>query len=163
MYVFLGLSGFTDLLTIHRAPIPRDTDYCILLMAVCVEALTFHFHLHGRTSLNVHIHTLLVYTIVAEAACIAAEMARRRSILAALGRAFFGVVQGTWLVQIGFILYSPLPNATPWEENHEDMMLATAIYSWHIAGVLMYVGLIGVLAWLSCSWCKDADKNEDAL
>ncbi|CAN7940313.1 unnamed protein product, partial [Ixodes hexagonus] len=161
MYVFYGLSGLTDLLTVHGAPLPVGTDHCILLMAVCVEGFLFHFHLHGRTHLDVLIHTLLVYTIVAEAVCIAIEMARRKSALAALGRAYFGVVQGTWFFQVGFILYNPLPGAQKWVENHHNMMLATAIYTWHLMGALVYVGVLGVVAWLWCARCEGVGKNRD--
>ncbi|EEC06498.1 transmembrane protein 45B, putative [Ixodes scapularis] len=161
MYIFYGLSGLADLLTTYRAPIPRGTDYSILLMTICVEGLLFHFKLHDKAHLDARLIELLVYTIVAEAACIAAEMVRRRSTLAALGRAFFGVVHATWLIQIGFVLYNPLPNAKKWEENHQNMMLVTAVYTWHMIGVLTYVGLMGVVSWLWCSRCEMADKNED--
>ncbi|CAN7943415.1 unnamed protein product, partial [Ixodes hexagonus] len=142
MYGFYGLSGLADILTIHGAPVPRGTDYGILLLAVCVEGLLFHFHLHGRGHLDVLVHTLLVYTILAEAACLLVEMARRRSALSAFGRAYFGVLQATWFFQIGFILYSPLPNSQPWKENHHNMMVATAVYTWHMVGALVYLGLM---------------------
>ncbi|XP_029823745.2 transmembrane protein 45B [Ixodes scapularis] len=161
MYIFYGLSGLADILTVHRAPIPRGTDYGILLMTVCVEGLLFYFHLHGRTQLDVLVHTLLVYTIVAEAACIAVEMVQRRSTLAALGRSFFGVMQGTWFFQIGFILHNPLPNSRPWDENHQNMMWAAVFYTWHMIGVMVHVGLMGVFAWLWCMWCEGFDKTED--
>ncbi|KAG0416194.1 hypothetical protein HPB47_006629 [Ixodes persulcatus] len=108
MYVFYGLSGLADLLTIHEAPVPRGTDYSLLRLAVCAEAFLFHFHLHVRRHLDVLVHTLLIYTLVAEAACIA-------------------VVQGTWFFQVAFVLNNPLPNAKPWGDGHQDLMLATIL------------------------------------
>lgn len=132
MYVFYGLSGLADLLTIHEAPVPRGTDYSLLRLAVCAEAFLFHFHLHVRRHLDVLVHTLLIYTLVAEAACIAVEMIRRRSALATLGRACFQVVQGTWFFQVAFVRYNPLLNAKPWRDGHRDLMLATIVYTWHI-------------------------------
>lgn len=161
MYIFYGLSGVTDLLTTAGAPMPRGTRHSILLMAVCVEGLVFHFHLHGRTDIDVMVHTLLIYAIAAEAACIAVEMALRHSVLAALGKSYFGVVQGTWFFQIGFILYNPMPNARQWEENHQNLMLVTTIYTWHMIGVLAYVGLMGLVVWLWCTRFEGMGKNED--
>ncbi|XP_054933895.1 transmembrane protein 45B-like [Dermacentor andersoni] len=161
MYLFYLLSGVVDVMTSVRFPFPPYTDYVVLLLAVTVEGLLFHFHLHGRDQLDVLVHTLLVYTIAAEAACILVEMCRPRSVLASLGRACFCLLQATWLWQIGFILYSPLPEHPPWDvHSHSDMMLAASVFTWHIVAVLAYLGALGAVAWAvnrTCGrCCKDA-------
>ncbi|CAN7991797.1 unnamed protein product, partial [Ixodes hexagonus] len=143
--LFVFLNGVLDLLTHYKAPIPRGTDYVGLLMALCVEALLFSFHLHGREKLDVLAHKLLVLAIASEAACVGVEMCHQRNVLATLGRAFFGILQGTWFCQIAFILYNQLPGALPWEDDHQSLMLAAAVFTWHMFGVLLYLALVGTL------------------
>uniref|UniRef100_A0A147BNT1 Putative transmembrane protein n=1 Tax=Ixodes ricinus TaxID=34613 RepID=A0A147BNT1_IXORI len=145
LFVFYGMSGILDALTANKSPLPEGTDYAGLMMAFSVQALLFHFHLHGRSPMDVLVHTLLVYTTVAAAACVGIEMAFRRSALAALGRAFFTILQGTWLVQIAFILYYPWSGGHSWKDDHQDLMLATAIYTWHMAGIVAALSFVGLL------------------
>ncbi|KAL1437597.1 hypothetical protein MTO96_048805 [Rhipicephalus appendiculatus] len=95
-YLFCGLSGPVDLLSsTSRGPglLPPDSDYATLLLSFAGEGLVFHVHSHGRAPLDVLVHELLVYAIVAQAACLAVEMARRSSVVAALARGFFAVLQ----------------------------------------------------------------------
>ncbi|KAH7933616.1 hypothetical protein HPB49_014375 [Dermacentor silvarum] len=171
MYLFYVLSGVVDVMTSSGFPLPPYTDYVTLLLAVSVEGLLFHFHLHGRPPLDVLVHTLLVYTAVAWAACIVVEMCRPRSILASLGRAYFCLLQGTWFWQVGYVLYSPLPEHPPWNvESHTDMMLAASVFSWHMMALLAYLGALGIVAWAvnrTCGrWCGDDSavvKEDDDL
>ncbi|XP_037526043.1 transmembrane protein 45B-like [Rhipicephalus sanguineus] len=113
IFVLFLLNGVGDVMYNAGFPLPPHTDYATLLLTIASEGLLLHFHLHGRSHLDVVIHTLLVYTVVALVACLLAEMCRPRSVLASLGRAYFALLHGTWLCQIGFILYSPLPDTNP--------------------------------------------------
>ena len=49
----------------------------------------------------------MFYVVLGSAAAGAAEGIWRHRVLPALGRAFFVLLQGTWLFQISFILYTP--------------------------------------------------------
>lgn len=157
-FMSLFLSGVFDLLTDHGAPLPPGTDYVGLLMGFSVEALLLYFHLDGRNKLDVLLHTLVFLTVVSEVACIAIEMVRRRSVLPTLGRTFFLILQGTWFLQIAFILYNQLPGTQPWEDTHESSMLASAVFTWHAIGGMLYLGLVGILVSL-CS-TKRIESNE---
>ncbi|KAH8030948.1 hypothetical protein HPB51_012416 [Rhipicephalus microplus] len=159
MYLFYLLSGLVDVMTNCGFPFPPHTDYVTLLLAVTVEGLLFYFHLHGRPHLDVLVHTLLVYTVAAEAACIIAEMCRPRSVFASLGRAYFCLLQATWFWQVGFILYSPLPAHPAWDvHSHMDMMLAASVFTWHMMALLLYIGALGFVAcaaYRMCGRCSD--------
>lgn len=162
MYLFYLFSGLVDVLTNCRFPFPTDTDYVGLLLAVTVEGLLFHFHLHGRAHLDVLIHTILVYVIAAEAACVIVEMCRKHSSLAALGRGYCGMLQGTWFWQVGFMLYSPLQGSPTWDvHSHDDMMLAASVFTWHMLASLLLTGLLGFVAWAVCSRCDCDDPSVD--
>ncbi|XP_037273356.2 transmembrane protein 45B [Rhipicephalus microplus] len=160
MYAFFLLNGVVDVLYNAGLPLPPNTDYVVLLIATASEGLLFHFYLQGKPLLDVMIHTLLVYTIAALVACLIAEMCRPRSILASLGRAYFCLLQATWLWQIAFILYNPLPGYKPWDvQSHIDSMMATSVFAWHMIAVLVYVGTLGAVAWavneMCGSFCED--------
>ncbi|XP_064091052.1 transmembrane protein 45B-like [Macrobrachium nipponense] len=145
MYFAFGLSGVFDI-KVSRGPRPAlpNLDYVALAMAFAMEALLFGYHLHGRTPLDVQVHMLMLYTIMLCAVATIVEMAYRRSVLPALMRAFFVMLQGTWFVQIGSILYEPL--TSPWDENsHSQMMLATVLFCWHCMGIFLLMAFVGWL------------------
>ena len=85
-----------------------------------------------------------MYAIYGCAACVALEAYFRESVVVALGRTYFTLLQGTWFYQVGFILYPP-SWMLPWDqEDHEQMMIVTVIYSWHyaIAGIVTFACMI---------------------
>ena len=144
MFFFFGLSGVLDLLLYFKAPLPKDVDYVINLLAVGVEGLLFHFHLHGRDDLDVLLHTLLIYVITLNLVAICVEMRYRNNLLAALSRSYFFFLQGTWFWQVGFILYNPNPNAEKWKgDDHDELMIATMFFTWHCGVVFLIMLAIG--------------------
>uniref|UniRef100_L7M0H5 Dermal papilla derived protein n=1 Tax=Rhipicephalus pulchellus TaxID=72859 RepID=L7M0H5_RHIPC len=148
IYAFYLLNGVVDIMHNAGFPFPPNTDYVALMLAVTSESLQLYFHVHGRPHLDIMIHVLLVYTGAAVVTCIVAEMCRPRSVLLSLGRAYFCLVRGTWLWQIAFILYHPLPGYKPWDVNsHMDSMLAASAFAWHMMTALVYVGVLGAVAW----------------
>jgi hypothetical protein len=61
-----------------------------------VEGFLFHFHLHGRDDIDIHVHTLLVYAIIF---CVLAgvwEFNRPNQILATYARIASTLLQGAW-------------------------------------------------------------------
>ena len=81
-----------------------------------VEGLLFSFHLMGRDMIDTSLHTLLVYTCYACALITLLELHFRHNILVSLGRGFCTLLQGTWFIQTGFILYNPF-KSTPWNSE----------------------------------------------
>ena len=150
MFFMFGLTGVVDILLHYKAPVPPNTDYLSMAIAVASEGLLFKFHLHGRKDLDVLVHTLLVYGTVGNTAAVLIEMKYRHSILAALSRPYFILVQGTWFWQVGYILYPPFPWSFHWdEEDHGQMMIATTIFIWHLAvDFLILLGVGGIVACL---------------
>lgn len=94
---------------------------------------------------HLQVHTYLLYAIVGCAVCVALESKFRESVVLALGRTYFSLIQGTWFWQIGFILYPPAGMAHWDEEDHVQMMQVTTIFSWHFAiagGIVLLATLI---------------------
>lgn len=144
MFFYFGFTGIIDLLVYYKAPLPPDMDYISYLMAVMCEGLLFKFHLHGRTDLDVLVHTLLLYVIAACIVTVLVEMKYRHNVLSPLSRAYCMMLQGTWFWQVGWILYPPFASSAHWdEEDHEQMMIATMIFAWHAIAVLIFMLAVG--------------------
>ena len=144
MFFFYGLSGVMDFLVHFKAPIPKDLDYVIVLLALGVEGILFHFHLHGRDQLNTQLHTLLIYAIALNLISVILEMRYRHNIVAALSRTFFFLVQGTWFWQIAFTLFNPNPHAEKWKPDDEaGFTYVTLYFAWHVGADFLIMLLIG--------------------
>ncbi|KAL1482884.1 hypothetical protein MTO96_013388 [Rhipicephalus appendiculatus] len=123
VYTFYMLDGIVDVAYNAGFPCPPNTDYAALVLAVISEGLQFYLHVHGRPHLDLMIHTLMVYIV---AALVDLSLSR----------------------DIGFILYHPLPAFKPWDVNSPmDSMLAASAFAWHMMAVLVYVGMLGAVAW----------------
>ncbi|XP_060076314.1 transmembrane protein 45B-like [Ylistrum balloti] len=135
MFAFFGISGLCDIIAHYKkSDVPPNIDYVAVILAFLVEALLFNFHLQGRSSLDVTIHTLLVYVILSNAVFVGIELTTGNNALASLTKALSLLVQGTWFWQIGFILYSPTRAPSTWHaEDHDHVFLAVLIFVWHVA------------------------------
>uniref|UniRef100_V5H807 Uncharacterized protein n=1 Tax=Ixodes ricinus TaxID=34613 RepID=V5H807_IXORI len=89
MYSLYIPSGILDVLSCKETLVPRGANRAVLLLAFCVEVLVFHSHLDGRSPLDTLMHRLILYAVLAKAACLSFEMVLKDSVLAPLGTAFF--------------------------------------------------------------------------
>jgi hypothetical protein len=165
MFFFFGLSGVIDILVHHKAPLPKDVEYVIATLAFVVEDVLFMFHLHGRTPLDVLVHTLLVYVLHATVIVCVVEMRYRNNVTVSLTRTFLVFLQGTWFWQVGFILYNPIHGHIPWkDDDHEEMMVATMMFAWHMAVVFLLMLSIGVVVRLvsnRIAVCRTSAGDDD--
>ena len=161
MFFYFGFTGIIDILLYFKAPLPPDMDYVSMLMAVTCEGLLFKFHLHGRTELDVLLHTLLIYVIGAAIVSVIVEMKFRHNVLSPLTRAYLLLLQGTWFWQVGWILYPPFESSARWDgENHEQLMVATMIFAWHaFADLLIMLCIGGVVARFHRQYGPYIDKD----
>ena len=101
MYSFFWLSGLTDILVHKRVrSAPLGMDYLVASMAFVAEAILFSTHLHGRSPVDLILHTLLVYVILLCALAILMEYKWHNSIILAYTRTYFVALQGTWFWQV---------------------------------------------------------------
>ncbi|XP_064615521.1 transmembrane protein 45B-like [Liolophura sinensis] len=164
MFAYFGFNGVIDLLQHFKAPLPRDTEYVTLAMAFMVEGLLFKFHLHGRSQLDVLVHTLLLYVVYACIISVIVEMKYRHSILSPLARAYFSLIQGTWFWQVGFILYNPSPNAVPWKaDDHGELTLVTLLFAWHALADFIILLVTTVTIHVCCRRRNGIAENDVGL
>ena len=165
MYAFFILPGLFELIRpiLKRRLLPNadDISYLSLAMAYFMEVMLFSFHLMGRDVIDTTFHTLLVHTIHICTILSLAEMLFRNQILPAFGRALFTTLQGTWFIQIAFILYSPYDDHVPWDpEDHRNVMLIACIYALHLGAVFLFSVMCGCI--INCWTRKGKTDEEDA-
>ncbi|XP_023331184.1 transmembrane protein 45B [Eurytemora carolleeae] len=148
MFGFFALNGVVDVVNFYRPGVlPPQLDYISAAVGFGVEAFLFSWHLHGRTEIDVQLHTFLVYAILLTVSFTILETFNRENVLFGLGRTFAVFLQGTWFLQISFILYNPLGGGV-WT-THDDMMIITMIFAWHIAAIILLQAGIGCLVYLT--------------
>lgn len=142
MYFFFMMVGVVELLRLYKWPLPEGLEYAVAVMAAMAEVVLFSWHLHGRPDMDVQLHKLLLYTIYGCAAVTLLEMRNRDNPLPAFGRAYFACLQGTWFWQAGFILYPPGGVGTWHLGSHRQMMVVAALFTVHMAAVLLTMLLL---------------------
>lgn len=158
MYFFFGLNGAMDLLKYYRFQMPDGIEAASGILAYGVEGFLFYNHLHGREPMDVQVHLFLFATIVACILSIFLEIQYRNYVIPSLSRAFFTQMQGTWFCQVGFILYPPFPGMQHWDlKNHEQMMVVTLIYTWHLAVNFVAMLVVGAAVWVYMRSCNQLD------
>ncbi|GFO36783.1 transmembrane protein 45b [Plakobranchus ocellatus] len=132
----LILSGVTELLLHYGVPIMDSWDYAANGCFFLVETMVFYFHLHGRSLLEQRLHVLFILAVVAALMTIVIEAKSRRHVMMPLMRGTAIFLKGTWITEIGFVLYNPF--GPSWDENmHMNLTLATIHFSWHAIGCML--------------------------
>ncbi len=96
MFFAFGLASLFEVLGHFKYSLPDGIEFLANILAFIVEGFLFHFHLHGRSQIDVHVHTLLVYAIIF---CIIAaiwEFNQPNQILATYARIAGTFLQGIW-------------------------------------------------------------------
>ena len=139
MYCFFGLSGVVDLMMWYNLmPLPPKCDFLILSVCFWLEGFLFYFHLHGHSEISVRLHTILYIIIFVTAATFLADVfLTRQQLLFALMRAILLGLQGTWFLQIAFVLYGP----NPWKNTPSNVEFLAVAFAWHLF-VFLAVALV---------------------
>ena len=134
MYLFFIAAGATDLLGMKRA-LPAYAGRLALILAFLFEGLLFFGH-HDNSPLEAALHRILVYVILFEVVILTLEWRYHHMALSVV-RSFGLILQGTWMWQIGYMLFYIQYDTA----NHANVMRADLFFTWHCLGVaiLMYL------------------------
>ena len=147
LYFGFALSGIVDLYSLCIR-IPSPTSTLFLSLSFFVEGLLFYFHTIGRPPFNTMVHLLLIFSIVS---CLIFTLLRLYSpvnIVINLGLGSSILLQGTWLIQMGYFLFGNyLMKGEKITEEH--VMMVTACFAWHLfilsISILALLTLVSVL------------------
>jgi hypothetical protein len=125
MYFCFALSGVVDLFAARL--LPPGASFAALAGAFAAEAFLFYFHQTAQTGFLQEIHLLLVVAIALCAAATALEGATSNG-LAALARAYFTLLQGSWFAQICHAVYGN----RKWPDDMASAMFAPVYFCLHL-------------------------------
>eukprot|EP00096_Caligus_rogercresseyi_P015911 TRINITY_DN8403_c0_g1_i1.p1 TRINITY_DN8403_c0_g1~~TRINITY_DN8403_c0_g1_i1.p1 ORF type:complete len:306 (+),score=33.16 TRINITY_DN8403_c0_g1_i1:41-919(+) len=153
MYCLFGVQGLVEII-VHRVEssakvpskvLPPNLDYIFGALAFGGETLLFYWHLHGRNTLDIYVHTFLVYACLSCTLLTIFEIVKRNNFSLFLLRNASIILQGTWFYHVGFILY-PISENIHWDPNsHRDLMLIPIYFILHVLSVSTLLGIIGFL------------------
>uniref|UniRef100_A0A8C3JN47 TM45B protein n=1 Tax=Calidris pygmaea TaxID=425635 RepID=A0A8C3JN47_9CHAR len=135
MYLFFLLSGIVD--ASHASlKLPLGLDRLSLSVALFVEGLLFYYHDYNDGALDHHLHSLLAMAIFVGALCALLEVFIRDHIILETIRTSSFLLQGSWLWQIGFVLFPPW-GGPGWDQtDRNNFIFLTMCFCWHYAGAL---------------------------
>ena len=160
MYSFFGLAGVIDLVKYYRLlPFPLKFDYLVMSAAFWVEGFLFFYHLHGRPAIDVRLHTILYLIIFITATMFLVDifLGRKQLILFGLMRAFLVGVQGTWFLQIAFVLHGP----NPWKNTPDNVAFLAVVFVWHL--FLFFAVTLLLFAAVYCLCMKKYTRCNDQM
>jgi len=96
MFLGFGVASLFEILVHFKYSLPSGIEYLANILAYGIQAFLFHFHLHGRNEIDIHVHTLLVYAIVFCMIGTIWEYNRPNEILATYARIAGTFLQGLW-------------------------------------------------------------------
>ncbi|XP_068188140.1 transmembrane protein 45B [Antennarius striatus] len=146
MYMFYGIYGIAQVACTVSSLVPIGVNKLTLSLAFFVEGFLFYFHVHGRTLLDAHCHSLLLVSVFSAAAGSMLEVFIRNNIIVKLFNACMFILQGSWFFQIGLVLY-PL-SGPKWDETlHSNAMFITMCFCWHLAMAMLLVTSTCCMVW----------------
>jgi hypothetical protein len=96
MFFGFALASLFEILVHFNYPLPNGIEFLANIFAYSIQGFLFHFHLHGRNEIDIHVHTLLVYAIILCALSAIWEYNRPNQILATYARIAGTLLQGVW-------------------------------------------------------------------
>jgi hypothetical protein len=152
MYSSFLFGSIIEIMMANRKWLPPKLDFIFGVVSFLIEALLFIFHLHGRSVLDVHVHTLLVLSILGCLLFTCLEIYNSREIFFTYGRVGCTLLQGILFCQIGFILYPPKKLSNFLTEHnmtiqneHDLVMTITALFCFNIFAIMFYLLFMGYM------------------
>ncbi|CAH8526233.1 unnamed protein product [Heterobilharzia americana] len=116
------------------------------MLALFGELFLFLFHLHGRSPLDTHLHLLLVGMMLVAIVMLIFELLIPHESIYGLVRCWTFLMQGTWLWQVGAILYPKFSWMPTWDQTAtESIPAATNLFAYHMLANFFAIILIALL------------------
>ncbi|XP_035313302.1 transmembrane protein 45A-like isoform X1 [Cricetulus griseus] len=149
IYIFYGILGVTKILGATINSFPASLTKLALSNAFFGQAFIMYNHTHGRFTMDVFLHKLLVLATFLSGLVSFMEILIKNNITLELIRASLIILQGTWLWQMGFVLYNPT-GGFEWDlTDHHNNMLITIYFCLHCIFAYIIIGVnYAVITWL---------------
>lgn len=158
---FLG--SWVEILAHYKVPLPPRICQVMGVLGFAVEAITMVFHLHARTILDAHSHVLLAVIIVCCMLSAIGECFNPDCFWFVTSRSFFCLMQGTWFLQIAFVIFPQTTNPYfVWDEDsHRSVSLLTMSFSYHLSGNAFILLVVYLLIYKLARFNMVIDSNDE--
>lgn len=138
MYGAFLVSGVVDLIGLV-VRIPRNMSKLFFSLAFFIEGLLFWYHTHDKEHLSIAIHGLLIVIIFITLFLSLLRILQPSNVIINSLIGSMLLVQGTWFIQIGAILYqhNPVWSTSDESSSTDQIMFAVVIFNWHVLGNML--------------------------
>ena len=155
MYLGFILSGILDLLLICLKD-SKIKAQIFLSLAFGFEGFLFYLHAAHRESLDATLHKLLAFVALVSSLLSFLRAFYPSSFMINLSLGISVTLQGTWMIQIGNVLYGK----KYWErENHENEEFIVNSFIWHVILLVFSSFLIHFILSIACQRHKAFGKT----
>ncbi|XP_036059328.1 transmembrane protein 45A-like [Onychomys torridus] len=149
IYIFYGLLGVTRILSTTIKSLPVSLTKLALSSAFLVQTFIMYNHTHGRVTVDVYLHKILALATFLSGLVSFMEVLTKNNITLEMLRSSLIMLQGTWLWQMGFVLYNPT-GGIEWDlTDHHNTMLLTIYFCFHCVFAYIIIGVnYAVVTWL---------------
>lgn len=134
------LSGFivgsiVEILIFYGVRFPEKTDYMFNLLAFFIQAVLMSNHLHGDQGLEYQVHVSWTFIIICTFVAACLEAFRPNDFWPVYLRTYFFLCQGTWLMQIAFVVWPHTSNPIfIWGTDHASHTWLNVSLMYHFIG-----------------------------
>ncbi|KAG8141497.1 hypothetical protein E2320_007114, partial [Naja naja] len=112
-----------------------------------------------RPMLDQHIHAMLLTAIFAAVATCFIQVFVHDNVILDLFLVCLALLHGTWLWQIGFVLYPPW-GEPEWDLNdHSNLMFISMCFCWHFALAILITAVNYTLVYCYFQNCKSSNRQ----
>lgn len=158
LYMSFFLSGCVDVVSQNLLP-----TRCVVLeqgaqaLSMCLLLPLMVSHMQDIEGVELQTHALLVQALFLLTLVVTAELWAPDVLLIWVLKAFLYLVTGSWLMQIGFMLYKPISGYKWMDDDKNDLAFATTFFCWHVAfSALVMIWIYGVSVVWHCYLGADA-------
>nr|XP_021488526.1 transmembrane epididymal protein 1A-like [Meriones unguiculatus] len=145
LYMSFFLSGCADVVSQNLLP-----KRCVVLeqgaqaLSMCLFLPLMVSHLQDTEGVELQAHVLLIQAMFLLALVVTVELWTPNMLLIWMLKAFLYLVTGSWLMQIGFMLYKPISGYRWMDDDKNDLAFATTFFCWHVAfGAVLMIWIYG--------------------
>ncbi|XP_008836727.1 transmembrane epididymal protein 1-like [Nannospalax galili] len=158
LYTSFFLSGCVDVVSQNLLP-----QRCVALEKGAQTLSLFLFlplmvsHMQDTEGVELQTHMLLTQAMLLLTLVVTIELWTSDMWLIWMMKAFLYLVTGSWLMQIGFMLYKPISGYKWMDDDENDMAFATTFFCWHVAfSALLMIWIYGFSFLWYCYLFTDA-------
>ncbi|XP_071063400.1 transmembrane epididymal protein 1A-like [Dasypus novemcinctus] len=143
IYMTYFLSGCADIVSQNLLPQRcAAMEQGAQVLGIFVFLPLMVSHMQDTEGVELQVHILLTQVLFLLLLVVTAELWAPNMPQIWMMKAFFYMMLGSWLVQIGFMLYKPISGYKWMDDDKNDIMFVTTSFCWHVIFIAILMTLI---------------------